>query len=82
MSDRNLTITLPESLVKEVKVAAARRDTSVSALVREFLQELVDDDSERELARERFLQRARRGWDLGTGGRITVTRDELHERRP
>lgn len=81
MADRNLTITLPEGLVKEAKVAAAQRDTSLSSLVRDYLEDLVGGDQERELARERFLARARRGWDLGTDGEIRTKRGELHDRR-
>jgi predicted transcriptional regulator len=78
---RNITLSLPSALVKRVKIVAAKRETSVSALLAASLEEIVRrDDGSRTAATRRVLTRAARGFDLGTGGQIHTSRDELHER--
>lgn len=77
---RNLTLSLPKEVVREVKVIAAQRDTSISALMTGMLRELVDEERGYRAARERSLRRLGYGFDLGTGGKVNWTRDELHER--
>jgi hypothetical protein len=39
---KNLTVTLPDDVYRNARIAAARRDTSVSALVVAYLQGLSD----------------------------------------
>ena len=78
MRNRNMTITLPEDLVRRAKVLAAQRDTSVSALVRDLLTEATGaDQSEDRWAQEEALMRQ---GDLLRIGEVTWTRDELHQR--
>lgn len=78
MPNRNMTITLPEDLVRRAKVLAAQRDTSVSALVRDLLTEATGaDQSEDRWAQEEALMRQ---GDLLRIGEVTWTRDELHQR--
>lgn len=77
---QNVTLSIPRDIVREVKVIAAKRDTSISGLMVEKLHELVDEDRGYEEARERSLRRLEKGLDLGTRGRISTTKDELHER--
>lgn len=77
---RNLTLRLDESLYRSIKVIAAQRDTSISALVAQKLADIVDEDSGFAEARAVALEYLERGFDLGTGGKIEWTRDELHER--
>jgi hypothetical protein len=74
---RNLTLQLDERVIREAKVLAARRGTSVSALVAHELEDLVARDARYEEAR-------RRAGDIMTrstprGGR-TWRRDDLHDR--
>lgn len=80
METRNITLSLPEQVLREAKVVAARRGTSVSALLSGALSELVERESGYTAARERSLASLGRAWDLGTGGEIGWGRDELHER--
>jgi hypothetical protein len=47
--------------------------------IRKIVDEEVDENS-REAARRRLLDRIRNATDWGTGGKITWTRDEIHER--
>jgi plasmid stability protein len=80
METRNITLSLPEETLREVKVLAARKGTSVSALLSQTLTELLANEGGYAAARERSLAGFGRGWDLGTDGEIGWDRDELHER--
>lgn len=78
---RNITLSLPEELLQEVKVLAARRRISVSALLAGMLREMVEFETGYAIARRRGIEALERGLELGTGGEIGWNRDELHERR-
>ncbi|CAN5881037.1 CopG family transcriptional regulator [soil metagenome] len=80
METRNITLSLPEETLREVKVLAARRGTSVSALLSETLTDILERESGYVAARERGLAALGQGRDLGTNGEIGWERDELHER--
>ena len=78
----NLTLSVDEKLLKEARKAALEMDTSVNALVREYLEDLV---RRRRQGEDRFLEEWRRLMDehpveLGRRGVQTWSRDELHER--
>jgi predicted transcriptional regulator len=78
---QNVTLSLPRPLLKRVKVLAAEEDKSMSQLMEEALEERVRRRAAYEQARRRHLRVLERGFDLGTGGRLQVSRDELHERQ-
>ena len=80
MGTRNITLALPEKTLRDVKVLAAKRGTSVSAMLRERLEALVLEESDYERARQKALAALEQGFDLGTHGQASWTRDELHER--
>ncbi|MFN2591969.1 MAG: CopG family transcriptional regulator [Candidatus Dormibacteria bacterium] len=80
MDTRNVTVTLPSALLKKVKIVAAKRDTSISALLLRSLEEIVDRDDDAGSAHRRVMARADEGFDLGTGGRPVAARDAHHER--
>lgn len=79
MATRNITLSLPEELVRRAKVLAAQRDTSVSALVGELLSQLTGTTPNFDLAwaEEEVLMEKGIGLKVGE---ITWSRDELHER--
>lgn len=77
---RNITLSLPRELLKRVKRLAADRDTSVSSLMTEALVRLADEDRRYTAARKRGLAALNSARSLGTGGRPTWSRDELHAR--
>lgn len=79
-TNQNITLSLPRELLKRVKRLAADQDTSVSALMSEALSRLADEDRRYAAARRRALEALRATRSLGTGGRRTWTRDELHRR--
>lgn len=77
---QNITLSLPRELLKRIKRLAADRETSVSSLMSEALARLADEDRRYSAARRRALTALRSARSLGTGGRRTWSRDELHER--
>lgn len=78
--NQNITLSLPRKLLKQAKRVAADRDTSVSALMTEALGRLADEDRRYSSARKRALAALRSTRSLGTRGRRSWSRDELHER--
>ena len=80
MANQNITLSLPEEDLREARILAARRGTSVSQLLARVLRETVERESGYGAARERNLALLREGADLGTGGCVTSSRDDLHER--
>ena len=81
MADRqNVTLSLPRELLRKAKRLAVDRDTSLSALLIDALARITDQDRRYDAARKRALASMRAAGSLGTRGRATWTRDELHER--
>jgi len=74
---QNLTVQLDSVTIHKARILAARRGTSISAMVAAQIQESVDAEEAYEAARRTALEWLGRGFHLG--GR-RVTRDELHER--
>lgn len=80
MVNQNITLSLPEEDLREARILAARRGTSVSQLLARMLRETVERETGYDTARERNLAMLRDGMDLGTRGGIIWSRDDLHER--
>jgi hypothetical protein len=77
---KNVTLSLPEPLLREFRIYAATQDRSMTALMTDAIAKMVGQDAEREKAGRRVLERIRRAPDRGVGGKITWTREELHDR--
>lgn len=75
---RNITVTLDEDTLQAARVAAARRGTSVSGLLRDEIRRLAHEDRAYEAARRAALAR------LKAPGKLEIPaaldRDRLHER--
>lgn len=80
MERQNVTLSLPKSLLKKAKVLAAKKEKSLSQILKEAIEEKVMEDSGYEKARERQLRLLRTGLNLGTHGRVSYSREELHAR--
>ena len=80
MANQNITLSLPEEDLREARILAARRGTSVSRLLARMLRETVEQETGYAAAKDRSLARMREGMDLGTDGRVVWSRDDLHER--
>jgi hypothetical protein len=81
MERQNVTLSLPRSLLKKAKTLAAKEDKSLSALLKESLEEKIRKTTGYKEAKERQIRLMEKGFNLGTGGRIPCSREELHERR-
>jgi hypothetical protein len=77
MAKTNLTLQLDEDVIRRAKVMAAKRGTSVSALVARELDGLVERDARHEEASRRATEIMARA--TSRGGR-SWRRDELHDR--
>jgi len=77
---RNVTLSLPVKVLRQVKRIAMRRQTSVSKLLAQALEELAAREDDYARARVRHLAWLEHGADLGTRGQITWSRESLHER--
>lgn len=80
METQNITLALPKELLLKVKLIAVKRRISVSKLLTQALEEIVQREDDYIQARRRHLAWLESGLDLGTEGRPPATRDELHER--
>ena len=76
----NVTLSLPEVLVRRFRVFAASRNQSMSSLMAAAIRQMIEQDAQTRKAKSRFLERIRNAPDRGTNGVIQWTRDELHER--
>jgi predicted transcriptional regulator len=77
---QNVTFRLPTELVDKFRVFAATERKSMTALAADAIERYMNDQERRRAAAKRFIEQMRKGYDLGTNGKITWTRDELHER--
>lgn len=77
----NLTITVDEQTLKKARMRALEEDTSVSAVLREFLEDYAGAGKERLEAARRILESSRQSTSgSGPEGR-TWTRDDIYEER-
>ena len=80
MDTRNITISLPAELVRAARIFAAERDTTLNALLREMLQERLNQEGRTKAAVERMLEIAEQGPHSHVDPR-SFRREELYDRR-
>ena len=75
---KNVTVSLDDETWRKARITAAEANTSVSALVKRFLDELGSGETEFERLKreERTLRAGIKGFSAGDN----LTRNELHER--
>ena len=75
---KNVTVSLPELVYRRARIKAAERDTSVTALVREFLMKLGEEsDFERRQRLQDEVLASVRGFSAGD----RRPRSDVHGRR-
>ena len=79
-SHKNVTLSLPEPLLRRFRIYAASHDQSMTSLMAQAIRNLMERDAQTARAKKRFLDRVRNAPDLGTGGVIRWSRDEIHDR--
>ncbi|HUA86877.1 MAG TPA: DUF6364 family protein [Bryobacteraceae bacterium] len=75
---RNITLSVDEEVLAAVRRHAAEHNSTVNALVREYLTNLAGQEDRARRARARLRQLSKRS--KGRLGRKTWSREELHER--
>jgi hypothetical protein len=78
----NITLSIDEDLVKEVRKIAVERDTTLTGLVRSYLQELASEHAKSGRKRRELeaLEQSFEQFQFHLGKR-TWRREDLHERR-
>ncbi len=80
MEIQNVTLALPKNVLRKAKILAIKKNTSLSGLLTQTLEELVSHEEGYEQAKQRNLKILKHGFDFGTNGQIDWKREELHER--
>jgi plasmid stability protein len=75
---KNITVSLPDAVYRQARIRAAERDTSVSALVREYLMSLADEESDFERRKRLQADVLASIESFGAGDRLT--REAVHDR--
>ena len=75
---KNLTLRMDENKLLQARKIAAERSTSVNALIREYLDELIARESKTEVARRELVELCRNS-TAQIGGK-TWSRDSLYDR--
>jgi hypothetical protein len=75
---KNITLSVDEKVLAAVRRYSAARESSVNALVREFLTSIANQQDQARRARARLRELSARS--AGRLGTKTWTRDQLHER--
>jgi len=78
----NITLSIDDNLVKEVRKIAVEQDTTLTGLVRAYLQELASEHA-KSGRRRRELEALEESFKLlkVNIGKRTWKREDLHERR-
>lgn len=78
---KNITASVPDDVHRRARIRAAERDTSVSALVAQYLRELDSAVDDQEFDRPLGMERdAIAQVSPGLSARDDLSRDELHDR--
>ncbi|MDA0348984.1 MAG: DUF6364 family protein [Verrucomicrobia bacterium] len=75
---KNVTLRIEEATLAKARQIASERTTSVNALIREYLNDLVGQQSRQEIARKELTALCRESKAM-VGDR-TWTRDDLYDR--
>lgn len=76
---KNITLAIDEKVLAKVRRTAARKDTTVNALVREYLTRLADQDDRAARARMELVELAKRS-TLELGPAWKWNREEIYDR--
>lgn len=81
--NKNITLSIDEKILRQARRVALERDTSVNALVRDYLEKLVEDKKEDEKLRLEALaslKQMSRNSGSKLGADYKFDREEIYER--
>jgi Family of unknown function (DUF6364) len=76
---KSITVAIDDETYRRARVAAAKRDTSVSALVKAYLSSLSSVEDEFEALERRELELREQIKEFSASDRLS--RDEVHDRK-
>ena len=76
--NRNLTVNLPEELIHQIRIHAAHRNQSMTAVVRDALERAVSNEDEARTAASRLIEGMRNAPPSGLRGKIPWSREDLY----
>jgi len=80
MEKQNITLSIRKDVLQKVKIIAVKRNSSVSAMMTNLLEDIVALDEGYQIASQKHIRLLQQEIDLGTNGSIDWSRDELHDR--
>jgi hypothetical protein len=75
---QNVTVSLEHQTVRKARILAAKKGSSISRLLAEQIESLVQEDEDFESAKRQALALLEQGFHMGNF--VPVKREELHER--
>lgn len=75
---QNITLSLDRDLIRKSKIIAAQKETSVSKMLSDELEKLIQRTEQYECAKIKALANLKKGFNFG--GKIIASREDLHER--
>jgi plasmid stability protein len=75
---KNITVSVDDETYRRARIKAAERDTSVSGMVREFLNGVAGEETEFERLEQKELELRKRIKEFSGSDRLS--RDEIHDR--
>jgi plasmid stability protein len=79
---KNITVTIEDSLYRKARVCAAAKNSSLTAIVREFLKEFCQGETEfeKQVRTEKEIIRGLAGGAGRFSASERLSRDEVHQR--
>ena len=80
MEKQNITLSIRKDILQKIKVSAAMRDTSVSAMITQALEEIIAREEGYKRAQKNHTRVLKEEISMGTHGSSDWSRDDLHDR--
>jgi len=77
---QNITLSIPKEILRKIKHLAVEKNTSVSGLLSQHLEDIVARNDAYKKAKISQMEIMKNGFDLIGEGRVSWTREDLHER--
>jgi plasmid stability protein len=75
---KNITLAIDETLLDEVRIVAAKKGTTVNAMVRDYLTSIASLEDRQDRARRRIRELAEKS--TAEVGPVTWKREDLYDR--
>jgi hypothetical protein len=80
MEKQNITLSIRKDVLQKVKIIAVKRNSSVSAMMTNLLEDIVALEEGYQTASQKHIRVLQQEVNLGTNGSVDWSRDELHAR--